>query len=128
MFFINFKILRILINWGDNLKVKNAQQKNLATFWQLFFLWIYVFHLLISVKNNLIPTSSGFNVIALQIYWEILKKYRKRAITLQKNNFSKNWENRCFFFYISTSDGGDFPRIIDIALSIAANIFFLDIT
>ena len=41
--------------------------------------------MLIYVQKIFIPTSSGFNVIALQIYREILKKYRKRAVTLQKN-------------------------------------------
>ena len=34
-----------------------------------------------------IPTSFGFSTIALQIYREILKKYRKRAITLRKITF-----------------------------------------
>ena len=45
--------------------------------------------MLVYVQKNLIPTSSGFNVIALQIYREILKEYRKRAMTLQKYNFQK---------------------------------------
>ena len=40
-------------------------------------------------KKNFIPISISFCVIALQIYREILKKYRKRAITLEKSNFSK---------------------------------------
>ena len=44
-------------------------------------------------KKNFIPISIGFCVIALQSYREILKKYRKRAITRQKNNFSKNLRN-----------------------------------
>ena len=35
-------------------------------------------------KKNFIPISIGFCVIPLQSYREILKKYIKRAITLQK--------------------------------------------
>ena len=49
--------------------------------------------LLFMCKKNFIAISICFCVIALQIYREILKKYRKRAITLEKNNFSKIWEN-----------------------------------
>ena len=41
-------------------------------------------------KKNFIPISIGFCVIALQSYREILKKYRKRAITLPKKQFFKN--------------------------------------
>ena len=40
-------------------------------------------------KNNFIPISISFCVIALQSYREILKKYRKRAITLQKKKNNK---------------------------------------
>ena len=56
--------------------------------------------MLIYVQKNLIPTSSGFNVIALQIYREILKKYRKRAITLQKKQFFKNLRKPFLDIYI----------------------------
>ena len=35
-------------------------------------------------KKNYIPTSCGFSMIPLQIYREILQKYRNRAITLFK--------------------------------------------
>ena len=40
-------------------------------------------------KKNRIPIFIEFCVIALQIYREILKKYRKRAITLKKTIFQK---------------------------------------
>ena len=40
-------------------------------------------------KKNVIPISIGFCVIALQSYREILKKYRKGAITLNKIFFQK---------------------------------------
>ena len=40
-------------------------------------------------KKNFIPISICFCVIALQSYREILKKYRKRAITLEKTIFQK---------------------------------------
>ena len=40
-------------------------------------------------KKNFILISIGFCVIALQSYRETLKKYRKRAITLEKNNFQQ---------------------------------------
>ena len=44
-------------------------------------------------KKNFIPISIGFCVIPLQSYREILKKYIKRTITLQKEHFfQKNWE------------------------------------
>ena len=51
-------------------------------------------------KKNFIPISIGFCVIALQIYREILKKYRKRVITLQKNNFFKNLRKQFLDIYI----------------------------
>ena len=35
-------------------------------------------------KKNFIPISIGFCVIALESYREILKEYRKSAITLEK--------------------------------------------
>ena len=41
-------------------------------------------------KKNFIPISICFCVITLQIYREILKKNRKRAITLEKKQFFKN--------------------------------------
>ena len=41
-------------------------------------------------KKHFIPISIGFCVIALQSYREILKKYRKRVITLQKKQFFEN--------------------------------------
>ena len=45
--------------------------------------------MLIYVQKKFIPISIGFLVIALQSYREILKKYRKRAITLQKTILQK---------------------------------------
>ena len=42
-------------------------------------------------KKNIIPISICFCVIAIQIFREILKKYRKTAITLQQK-CSKIWE------------------------------------
>ena len=45
-------------------------------------------------KTNFIPISIGVCVIALQIYREIVKKYRERAITLKKKiYFFKNLRN-----------------------------------
>ena len=40
-------------------------------------------------KKNFLPISIYFCVIALQIYREISKKYRKREITLEKTFFPK---------------------------------------
>ena len=49
-------------------------------------------------KKNFIPISVGFCVIALQNYREILKKYRKKAITLEKKQYFKKlkyiWNNK----------------------------------
>ena len=50
-------------------------------------------------KNNLIPKSNCFCVIALQNYIEILKIYRKGAISLQKFNFSNFEKNVMPNFY-----------------------------
>ena len=50
-------------------------------------------------KKNFIPISICFYVIALQSYREILKKYRKRAITLEKNIFQK-FENKFLYSHI----------------------------
>ena len=47
-------------------------------------------------KKNFIPISIGFCVIALQIYREILKKYRKRAITLGKKTIFQKLEKTVF--------------------------------
>ena len=43
-------------------------------------------------KKNCIPISIGFYIIALQSYSEILKNYRKRAITLKKKTIFKKFE------------------------------------
>ena len=48
-------------------------------------------------KKNFIPISNGFCVIALQSYREILKKYRKGAVTLQKNFF---FSKKCLDSYM----------------------------
>ena len=82
MLCINNKVL-VAIFPRESIWKSNRHNKNLATFGQKCFLWIFVFHLLIYVPNKIISTSSSFCVIALQIYREICKKYRKKAITLQ---------------------------------------------
>ena len=82
-------ILRSIINRGDNLKEKQTDKK----IWALpvkkcSFEFLHLICLFVC-KKNFIPISIYFCVIALQSYREILKKYRKRAITLVKNIFSK---------------------------------------
>ena len=66
--------------------------KNLGTFGQKNYVNfslcpVYLFAL--DCKNQ-IAISFGFSIIALQIYRETLKKYRKRAITLLKTHIFKN--------------------------------------
>ena len=51
-------------------------------------------------KKNFIPISIGFCAIPLQNYREIFKKYRKRAITLQKKQFLKNKRKTFFDIHI----------------------------
>merc|ERR1712074_302625 len=79
-----------IFNRGDNLKEKQAYKKIWALPVKNFSLEFLPLTCLFLCKTNFIPISIWFCVIALQIYREILKKYRKRAITLQKNNFFKN--------------------------------------
>ena len=59
--------------------------KNLGTFWQNFSKWIFVFYVLIYLRKEFRFYLNWFLLIALQIYREILKKYRKRTITPHKN-------------------------------------------
>ena len=51
--------------------------------------------------QKIVPTSSGFWVIGLQIYREILKKYRKRAIALKRKIFFKNLRKPFLDIHIS---------------------------
>ena len=83
-----------MINQGDNLKVKHAYEQNQATFWQKKFPVNFCLGpIIFFAKRIKTSTSCGFCVIALQIYKEVIKKYRKKAITLQITNFSKIGEN-----------------------------------
>ena len=67
-----------MINRGYNLNVKEAlENKNYSVNFCLCPVLVYC-------KKNQIPTSFGFCVIALQIYREIIKKYRFFSISLCK--------------------------------------------
>ena len=81
---LNFKILLATIIRGGNLKDKEAHKKILTLFDNIFFCceFLRLINLLIYVQK----------VIALQIYREILNKYRKMAITRQKTVFSIFWQ------------------------------------
>ena len=87
-------ILRSIFNWGDNAKEKQAYIKIWALPFKKFSFEFLPLVCWFMYKKNFIPNSIGFCVFAFQSYREILKKYRKKAITMQKNNFSKIWENR----------------------------------
>ena len=80
MLFINFQILQAIINKGDNLKDKQAYKK----IWTLLVKnvsWEF-FLQPVNLYEKKIPIFIGFCEIALQIYREILKKYRKRAMDI----------------------------------------------
>jgi len=83
---INFIILPAIINRGDILKDKQVKS---GPFWSKIFPWFFAFNLLIYVQKEF---PSYLHCFCIQSYREILKKYRKMAITLQRNNFSKIWE------------------------------------
>ena len=89
LFIINFKILRAINNRVDNLKDKQRTKKS-GHFCQKYLLWIFAFNLLIYVQKNFILISIVFLVIVLKRYIDILKEYRKRAITRQKTFFFLN--------------------------------------
>ena len=96
VFFFNFKIILAIVNQWDKLKKTAIQKKkNWAFLGKIRSFEFLVLTLLIYGQKNFIPISIGFCVIPLQSYREILKKYRKRAITLQKT-FLQTFEKNIF--------------------------------
>ena len=64
------------------LKDKQAYKQIWAFFVKHLFLWFFAFYLFIFVQKEFPIYLQCFCVISLQSYREMLKKYRKRAITL----------------------------------------------
>ena len=82
--FCNSYIINLLIRPSES---QTGLAKNMSTIGKKLFIKIFVLALLVILQKEIDSyLISFFCVIALQIYREILKKYRKGAITLQKKS------------------------------------------